>query len=127
MVKRTQNDVAFRPIKSYYRNLASEDCKNVMDVSKQIFIASYLSFKKTHGCSLTECDYEDFNSFILNVDGFYNNHMKQLRHNYLKYTEVKNVKHERQWYVMMGTLRNAYKQGKEEKVTAVLYDMSQAS
>ena len=70
MVKRTQNDVAFRPIKSYYRNLASEDCKNVMDVSKQNFIASYLSFKKTHGCSLTECDYEDLIVLFLMLTAF---------------------------------------------------------
>ena len=127
MGRRTQSDVALKPVKSYYRNLASQDCKDVMDISKQNFIATYLSFKKTHGCSLTECDYEDFHNFVLSVDGFYKSRMKQLRHNYLNYTSVKNVKHERQWYVMMGTLRNAYKQGKEEKVTAVLYDMSQAS
>ena len=86
-----------------------------------------MTFKKTQGCSLTECDDKDFHNFILSVNGFYKSRMKQLRHNYSEYTEVKNVKHERQWYAMIRTLRNAHKEGKEGKVTAVLYDMSQAS
>ena len=127
MGKGLKRDVSYKPVRSYYRNLASEDCKNVMDVAKQNFITTYITFKKTHGCSLTESSSEDFHNFILSVNGFYKSRMKQLRHNYLEYTEVKNVKQERQWYAMMGTLRNAHKQGKEDKVPAVIYDMSQAS
>ena len=127
MGRRTQSNSTFKPVRSYYRNLATEDCKNVMDVAKQNFITSYMSFKKTHECVLTESDYEDFHNFILSVNGFYKSRMKQLRHNYMGRTEVKNVKQERQWNVMMGSLRNAYNEGKEARVTAVLYDMSQRS
>ena len=127
MGRRTQSDPTFKPVRSYYRNLASNDCKVVMDAAKENFIKTYMTLKKNQGCCLTECSAEDFHSFIVNVNGFYKSRMKQLRHNYLGYTEVKNVKQERQWYAMMGTLRNAHKEGKEEKVTAVLYDMSQRS
>jgi len=112
---------------SYYRNMATKDYRKIMDSSKENFINNYISFKKTHGCSLTEVSEEDFHTFIVNVNGFFKSKMKQLRKEYLGYTEIKNVKCERQWRMMMGTLRNAHKEGKEEKVTAVLYDMSQVS
>ena len=112
---------------SYYRNMATQDYHKIMDSSKINFINNYISFKKTHGCSLTEVSEEEFHTFIVNVNGFFKSKMKQLRKEYLGYTEIKNVKCERQWRMMMGTLRNAYKEGKEMKVTAVLYDMSQAS
>ena len=53
--------------------------------------------------------------------------MKQIRRDYLGYSEVKNVKEERQWKMFMNILHNAYVTGKEDKVTALLYDMSQIS
>ena len=91
MGRRTQSDPTFKPVRSYYRNLASNDCKVVMDAAKENFIKNYMTFKKNQGCCLTECNSEDFHSFIVNVNGFYKSRMKQLRHNYLGYTEVKNV------------------------------------
>lgn len=124
MGKGAKHDISFKPVRSYYRNMATDDCRKAMDTAKQNFISSYITFKKMHNCSLIDAPYEDFNSFIVNVDGFYKNLMKQIRNNYIEYTPVQNVKEERQWHVMMFTLRKAYKQGKEHKVTSVLHDMT---
>lgn len=127
MGKNGKRGESFKPIRSYHRNFATQDCIKAMDLAKLNFIKTYMSFKKSNGCLLTEADRSEFLNFMSSVDGFYKSQMKQVRHNYLGDTEIKNVKQERQWAVMMATLRNAYKQGKEAKVTAVLYDMSQYS
>ena len=125
--KSGKKDKNFDKVRSYYRNLATDDCRDVMDKAKENFIKNYITFKKTHKTSLTDSDKELFDGFIVNVNGFYRSLMKNLRAEYSEFVEIKNVKHERQWHVMMATLKNAHKQNKTWKETAVLYDMSQMS
>jgi len=98
-----------------------------MNDSKKYFIQNYLALKKIHGCSIIDIDSVEFKNFCTNVNGYYKSRMKQIRRDYLGYSEVKNVKEERQWNMLMNTLQNAFDQGKEDKVTALLYDMSQVS
>lgn len=112
--------------KSRLRNIAGEDCKDILDDSKINFLKNYVTFKKTTGKDLIDTTSNEFNEFFSNVNGYYKSRMKQLRREYEDEIVIKNVKHERQWYVLMGTLLNAHKECSEKKLTHVLYFMSQS-
>lgn len=127
MVKGKNYGPEIKTVRSSYRNQATKDCKAAMNDSKKYFIQNYLALKKTHSCSIIDIESDEFKNFSTNVNGYYKSRMKQIRREYLGYSEVKNVKEERQWRMFMNILQNAYVQGKEEKVTALLYDMSQVS
>ena len=127
MVRAKNHGPEIKTVRSCYRNQAAKDCKTAMNDSKKYFIQNYLALKKIHGCSIIDIDSTEFKNFCTNVNGYYKSRMKQIRRDYLGYSEVKNVKEERQWKMFMNILHNAFKQGKEDKVTALLYDMSQIS
>lgn len=113
--------------KSCSRNIAGEECIDITNDSKINFLKNYMTFKKTTGKDLIDTTTHEFNEFYKNVNGYYKSRMKQLRREYESDVIIKNVKQEKQWYVLMNTLQNAHKEHSDRKVTHVLYFMSQAS
>ena len=121
---RNSNTKSYPALRSYEQQIAREEAHVLYNKSMKNLASSYTTTVKTHG-SIVDWDQKTFNNFHSSVNGHFKSGMKGLRKRHIT-LNLKNVKHEKQYYVIMNTLRNAHKHKCLRRLACATYFINQS-
>lgn len=121
---RNKNTKSYPALRSYQQQHAREEARILYIKSMKNLASSYATTVKTHG-SIIDWDQKTYDDFHSSVYGHFKSAMKGLRkrHNTLN---LQNVKHEKQYNVIMNTLRNAHKDKCQRRLSCATYFINQS-
>tara|TARA_B100000073_G_scaffold139360_2_gene114603 strand:+ start:3924 stop:4301 length:378 start_codon:yes stop_codon:yes gene_type:complete len=117
-----------RAIISIETNHAIEQSKKDFKRSCDFFLSNYGKIKnKLHeksslprgGSAMSQ---EDFDAFMNNVDGYFNNKMAEVRGEYTR-ARIDNLKVKRKWRGYMSNIRAGHRKGNSDLISHTIHDI----